>query len=41
MSFDLGNQINQKLGVIDRKLEGSHSVFYCFLIYFIREKMRQ
>ena len=25
------NQNNRKLGVYDRKLEGSHSMFYCYL----------
>ena len=26
----LANQINRKLGVFDRKLEGSHCTFYCY-----------
>ena len=27
------NQNNRKLGVFDRKLEGRHLVFYCFIIW--------
>ena len=34
------NQNKRKLGVFDRKLEGSHSMFYCHFDIFL-EKMKQ
>ena len=28
--LDIANLINRKLGVFDRKLDGSHSILYCY-----------